>query len=1526
MIKMKRMMRKILWAALTLVPTMLWAQTPTIQQAAGWLESAYVTWSPVSGADSYNVYYSGEGVNDQRIDDQLIRGYGSYMRADVLGLKAGNYTIRVAPVFGGSEGSSSTTSSLSVQAHDRSGFAFSNGRVPGAYKADGTPKDGAVILYITENTKNTISLDVTGANANPCVGLQTILEGFKKGQDNRPLIIRMVGQITDLDYMSKGDIVIENSNNDNGYITLEGVGDDAVADGWGIRVKNGNNIEIRNIGTMNCNSDEGDNIGLQQNNFYVWVHNVDFFYGDAGGDSDQAKGDGALDTKKSSYVTHSYNHFWDSGKANLLSNGGEDVGVFTYHHNWYDHSDSRHPRVRDHTVHVYNNYFDGISKYGIGATTASSIFSENNYFRNCNYPMLISEQGTDVYGENDGTFSGDPGGMIKAYGNYIEGAKRFVDQNEFPNDFDAYVVSSRNSTIPSSVSTVAGGNTYNNFDTGSSMYSYTPESAENARNTVMQYAGRMNGGDFSWTFNNAVDDTDSDVNAALKSAVSNYTTSLQYIQGDGDGPIITPSFNLTTSTSGSGSVNGGGTYDEGAAATLTAVADNGWEFVQWTGDASGSSTSVQVLMDADKSVTAVFQEIISDYTLTANIDGAGSVDGAGGYNNGETATITAIAAEGWEFVQWTGDASGTNATTTVSMNGNKTVTAVFEFTGEAADVYHDFTASGLNSDFFDISGNLSTSKGTVNYNGLTLTQCLKIESSTSIDFTSPAPGELTLVFNEGWSGGFNVDGVSQAVSGGILTMDIDAGSHTLTKDNTANLYYISLSYGGVDPVTQYTISATTNGNGSVSGGGTYDENSTIQLTATADSGYQFDGWSGDASGSSNPLSVLVDGDKSITANFSQIPVTQYTVSTSSNGNGSVTGGGTFDAGSVISLTASPNSGYQFDGWSGDASGSSNPLSVAVDGNKSISASFSVIPPDQYSLTSSVSGSGSISPASGTFDDGTSVSVTATPASGWQFDGWSGDLSGTSASATLIMNSNKHITAAFSEIPTGECTWVEYQAENGSMSSGSMDSNNSGFTGSGFANTDNTSGVWYEINVDVPSAGPHDVSVRFANGSSTDRAQQISVNGSTQISSQSFPGTGSWTTWTTTEFSLNLSAGTNTIRFTSLTSSGAANLDRIDVCQGGETQPVTYTLSASANGQGSVSGAGTYDEGSTVQLTATPGNGWQFDSWSGVDSSNGNTATVSMNADRSVTANFSQIPVTYSLSVNVSGQGSVNPSSGNYNEGTQVSITATPASGWQFDGWSNGSSDNPLSVTMSSNVSLTANFSEIPVQEVVTITIQENESGFCSVQGSVDSNNGGFTGSGFANTSNATGNGIDYSIDAAAGTATLVIRYANGSSNRPANVIVNGSTQVSSLNMPSTGSWTSWSTVSTTVTLADGSNSIRFEATASGGLVNFDYLEVTGYNVSGVSCGSGARTIASGVSDPDHEIASIAVYPNPVMDQLTLSTEHEIKAVEIYSVQGQLVYRVQPQFNTLDMSQLQSGYYMLKVMTTGGTSIQKIIKR
>ncbi|MFL1013506.1 pectate lyase family protein [Flavisericum labens] len=130
----------------------------------------------------------------------------------------------------------------------------------------------------------------------------------------------------------------------------------------------------------------------------------------------------------------------------------------------------------------------------------------------------------------------------------------------------------------------------------------------------------------------------------------------------------------------------------------------------------------------------------------------------------------------------------------------------------------------------------------------------------------------------------------------------------------------------------------------------------------------------------------------------------------------------------------------------------------------------------------------------------------------------------------------------------DCEWIEYQAEDGTMSAGSVDSNNEGFTGSGFVNTDNTTGEWWEHTINVTSTGTYNVRFRYANGS-TDRPMSINVDGNQQIAEQGFPNTGGWTSWVYSNFTLNLNQGDNVLRFTSLSDSGAANLDRIDVCSG-----------------------------------------------------------------------------------------------------------------------------------------------------------------------------------------------------------------------------------------------------------------------------------------------------------------------------------------------------------------------------------------
>ena len=764
---------KLLYLFLLLAFTQVSGQSITFNDAKGWVETAFAKWQPVANAGRYNVYYSGEGVVNKQVDDYLIRSYGSYFRADIPGLKAGNYTITVKPVVLGIEGAGATTSTLTVLPQDRTGFAFHGGRVPGGYKADGTPKDNAIILYITQKSKDSVPFNVitkSNGGTTPYVGFQNILYGIKKGYDTRPYIFRLVGNITDATTMEGGDFVIENDNNANSYVTVEGIGDDATANGWGIRIKNGTNVEVSNLGFMNCDSSEGDDIGLQQNNSYVWIHNNDLFYGDAGSDADQIKGDGALDNKGSSYNTFSYNHFWDNGKASLLGlSEGTTVGLYvSYHHNWFDHSDSRHPRVRFYSAHVYNNYFDGIAKYGSGSTEGSSLFLEGNYFRNAKNPMMISLQGTDVWNPstqqndpaNQGTFSGEDGGMIKAFNNTIDldiatNSMRFVaygDTNPLFNipgkissltDFDAYLAATRGETVPATVKSKVGAKTYNNFDTDASLYikNLVVEDPAAARDRVKMYSGRVEGGDFKWVFNNAVDDKSYAVITGLKSQLTNYGTNMVFIQAEGTSQTL---------------VNTSANKDQTVA---TGIAISPIVFT-WGGDAT-------------------------DVTVT------------GLPANGLTVAKDASA----KTLTVTGTPSATTAytVTTVGTNGNSVTISGTVTVGNTPPVtggeIHNFTTSGKISTFYTITGNMNSTDGSQSYDGLTLTKRLKMESATSITYTTSQVSTLTLVFDADFVKAVKFDGTNYTATNGVVTIpNVAAGPHSITKGDTTNLYYIKTAY------------------------------------------------------------------------------------------------------------------------------------------------------------------------------------------------------------------------------------------------------------------------------------------------------------------------------------------------------------------------------------------------------------------------------------------------------------------------------------------------------------------------------------------------------------------------------------------------------------------------------------------------------------------------------------------------------------------------------------------------------------
>lgn len=548
-----------------------------ITEAKGWQESAYLKWAPFEGASSYNVY-----VDGKKIDAQLIRQYASYYRADVLGLKAGTYSVKVVPV--NAEGTeitgANTASNLVVKSFNREGFAHFKYDGVGAYNNDGTLKAGAKVLYITAKTAKTVSTTVDTGKPETITGLQSIIDAYSKGKDTTPIAFRIIGKVnlSDLDHISSSaeGLQIKGAKMN---MTFEGVGDDATVYGFGFLLREAESVEFRNFAIMRCLDDA---MSLDTKNSHVWIHNMDLFYGKKGGAADQAKGDGTVDIKgDSKYVTVAYNRFWDNGKASMCgmkSETGENW--ITYHHNWFDHSDSRMARVRTMSVHMYNNYYQHNDVYGIGATSGSNVFMESNYFDAVKRPIMSSLQGTDAKG--DGTFSGEKGGLIKAYGNVFANKPdnfSYIPYAENNTSFDAYEVSAPSEQVPASVKTLVGGTSYNNFDTNSSlMYAYAADKAEDVPAIVEGFygAGRLNHGDIDFVIPDETVVTNGHQQPwpALASILDAYTSGVVKVFGEsnaaGEGGS-TEGGETGGSGSGEGGSTGGSTGGSEGGSTVTPI-------------------------------------------------------------------------------------------------------------------------------------------------------------------------------------------------------------------------------------------------------------------------------------------------------------------------------------------------------------------------------------------------------------------------------------------------------------------------------------------------------------------------------------------------------------------------------------------------------------------------------------------------------------------------------------------------------------------------------------------------------------------------------------------------------------------------------------------------------------------------------------------------------------------------------------------------------------------------------------------
>lgn len=364
-----------------------------------------------------------------------------------------------------------------------------------------------------------------------------------------------------------------------------------------------------------------------------------------------------------------------------------------------------------------------------------------------------------------------------------------------------------------------------------------------------------------------------------------------------------------TSKVGEGTIQTELVYNESNEATalkLTAVTPAGWRFDGWTGGVESTEMEVEVALDLAEAVTATFIQV---YDLTVTIEGEGEVteeivvdQASKTYDSGTNVKLTAVPAEGWRFNKWTGAVESSEIEVTLTVDEAKEVTATF------IKIY-DLTVNAVG-------------EGTITEEIVTTTgKTTSYDTGVTVQLTA----EPTMGWRfEGWTG---------AVESTEAVVQVEMSEAREVTATFIKIYDLNVTVVGEGEVTEEIVVEET--------GKTYDTGTTVKLTATPAEGWRFGGWSGAITSTDSLTTVLVNEAKEITATFIQV----YNLNITIEGEGEVTEevvtstSKAYDTGSNVKLTAVPAEGYVFSSWSGDITSTDNPITVSIDGQKAITATF-----------------------------------------------------------------------------------------------------------------------------------------------------------------------------------------------------------------------------------------------------------------------------------------------------------------------------------------------------------------------------------------------------------------------------------------------------------------------------------------------------------------------------------------------------------------------------------------------------------
>ena len=605
------------------------------------------------------------------------------------------------------------------------------------------------------------------------------------------------------------------------------------------------------------------------------------------------------------------------------------------------------------------------------------------------------------------------------------------------------------------------------------------------------------------------------------------------------------------------------------------------------------------------------------YTVTAAATGNGSasLDNADGiYGIGDVAKATATPGSGGSFANWTGDISTTDNPARFVVTSNTSIVANFSGgTGlTKVPVVTSSASSALQASTLAHDGNVGT----------------RWESAVGVD-------PQWIVYDLG---------SAQAISAVVFDWEAaNAKNYTLEGSNDATF------------ATKTVLSTKTN-----MASGDHRIDSLTGLTGS----YRYYRMYGTARNLTYGYSIW----ETRFYKGGGTPTT-YALVTSANpaAGGTVSGAGTYNAGTNVSVTATPATGYTFTGWSGDASGSANPTTVTMSAGRSVTANFAL---QTFTVTPSAGANGSISPATAqTVTYGGSVTFTFTPAAGYVLDAVKVD--GAAVTPTGSTYTIAGVTAAHTISVTfkqGGGTLVPQTVSASTASSGTPIFAYDGNTGTRWESTQGVDPQW--IVYDLGSAKAISVMVFDWETAS---AKNYTLEGSNDATFATKTTLATETNMTSSQHRIDSLTGlTGSYRYYRMygtarsTGWGYSIWETRFYTSGGTTN---YSLSTSTTGSGSGTislspAGGSYAAGTLVTLTAAPAASSTFGAWGGDLSGSTNPTTIVMNGSHSVSASFAIR--TYTMTASAGANGSISPASQTVNYGTSVTYTITPSSGYVID--------------------------------------------------------------------------------------------------------------------------------------------------------------------------------------------------------------------------------------------------------------------